>query len=99
MFAASLLPAKDDLALDNVQVEGQSKTITVYVSTTQPRATCPTCHEESEHVHSHYQRTLLDLPWADYAVHLCWTVRRFFCDNPPCKRLTFAESLPAVVTR
>ena len=40
MFAASLLPAKDDLALDNVQVEGQSKTITVYVSTTQASGMC-----------------------------------------------------------
>ena len=99
MFAAFLLPDKDDLALDRFQVEDQDKTITVYVSTTQPGASCPTCHEVSEHVHSHYRRTLLDLLWADYAVHLCWTVRRFFCDNQICKSQTFAEGLSAVAAR
>jgi transposase len=92
MLATFLLPDQEGLALDDCQIEDQSKTITLYVTATQPSATCPTCREASERVHSHYRRTALDLPCADYAVQLFWTARRFFCDNPICHRQTFAES-------
>jgi transposase len=51
----------------------------------------------TERVHSHYQRTLADLPWGDWSVRLGVTVRKLFCDNPHCGRRVFTERLPDVV--
>jgi transposase len=47
-------------------------------------------------VHSHYERTLADLPWADYRVRLQLRVRKWFCQNPRCVRHIFAERWPTV---
>lgn len=54
--------------------------------------TCPDCGRLSEHVHSRYQRQLLDLPSHGRAVQLRLTVRRFRCREPSCGRRIFAES-------
>jgi transposase len=56
-------------------------------------ATCPMCKHKSNRIHSYYQRTLKDLPIADYTVQLRLTVRRFRCVNSTCARKTFVESL------
>ena len=52
---------------------------------------------ESNHVHSLYQRTVADLPWAGVPVTLHLHVRRFLCRHPACPRVTFSEPLPEVV--
>jgi transposase len=57
---------------------------------------CPICGERSERIHSRYTRTLGDLPWARFAVHLHVEVRRFFCANPTCPRQIFAERLAGI---
>jgi transposase len=57
---------------------------------------CPICGEPSDRVHSRYTRTLGDLPWARFAVHLQVLVRRFFCENPACPRQIFAERLAGI---
>ncbi len=57
---------------------------------------CPVCGEPSDRVHSRYERTLADLPWARFAVRLHLRVRRFFCDNPACPRAIFAERLAGI---
>ncbi len=54
-------------------------------------ARCPLCGKRSKRVHSRYQRTLADLPWAEYAVTIRLSVRRLFCDNARCERRIFAE--------
>ena len=53
----------------------------------------------STRVHSTYQRTLADLPCTAFQLRLLWTVRRFFCDNSECKRVTFVEQVPSVAAR
>ena len=58
---------------------------------------CPSCTLESSRVHSLYQRTVADLPWAGVPVTLQLHVRRFVCRNPACPRATFSEPLPEVV--
>ena len=73
--------------------------ITALVSVTAESANCPNCQRSSSRVHSHYQRTLKDLPASGLAVHLKLRVRRFFCDNPCCARKTFAQGVPEVTTR
>jgi transposase len=61
-----------------------------------PRERCPSCAWPSERVHSRYQRTLADLPWADFQVRLEVRVRKFFCDNLACHQRIFTERLPDV---
>ncbi len=48
-------------------------------------------------MHSRYVRQVADLPWQGIAVRLRFHVRRFFCDNPTCRRVIFTERLPEVV--
>jgi transposase len=48
-------------------------------------------------LHSHYERTLADLPWGDWRVKLGLGVRKLFCDNPHCTRQIFTERLAGVV--
>jgi transposase len=92
-----LLPNQLDLRLDALHV-GQ-ETLTLMVSATSNEARCPDCSAASGRVHSRYQRTLNDLPCASFPMRLYLQVRRFFCDNPACTRVTFAEQLPAVAAR
>jgi transposase len=73
--------------------------VTVNVHTTASRAACPGCQSETSRVHSHYQRTLADLPLAHVPVQLHLHVRRFFCDNATCRRKTFSEPVPGLTIR
>ena len=49
-------------------------------------------------VHSRYNRTVTDLPWASIPVQLRLQVRKFFCHNTQCERSIFTERLPTVVS-
>src|SRR4051794_41965403 len=61
---------------------------------TQPEATCPDCGTVSQAVHSRYPRHPADLPSLGSEVRLHLSVRRFYCRNPACARVTFAEPIP-----
>jgi len=60
-------------------------------------ADCPRCGRPSSRVHSHYTRTIADLPAHDRPVALRLVVRRFRCANPDCPRAIFCERLPDLV--
>ena len=45
-------------------------------------------------IHSHYQRTLTDLPFCQFQIHIYWCTRRFFCDAGNCRKITFTEQIP-----
>jgi transposase len=47
-------------------------------------------------IHSHYERTLADLPWAQYRVRLQLRVRKWFCAKRHCRRRIFTERLPTI---
>lgn len=64
------------------------------MATTQTTAVCPRCQQSSHRIHSHYQRTVRDLNWADYNVTLHLSVRKFFCDGVLCPQRIFTERLP-----
>src|SRR5215211_1175915 len=63
------------------------------------RCVCPLCGRGSSRVHSRYARTVSDLPWHGISVTLKIRARRFFCDDPSCKRKIFCERLPDVAAR
>ena len=88
----SLIPA----GLLVEQVLPESDRVVILSRPKSPVATCPLCGVASGRVHSHYQRTLADLPWQGRIVALRVQARRFRCATRACPRRVFAERLPEV---
>jgi transposase len=91
-----LLPDATLLRLEACDVDDTTAQITLRVQSTQTRAPCPLCATPARRIHSDYGRTLADLPWAQYRVCLQLRVRKWFCQNPRCRRRIFTERLPTV---
>ena len=92
-----LLPSQTDLALNSWNLNTAANQIVVQLSSTQSVAECPLCHRASHRVHSHYERTLKDLPLAHFTLVILLAVGKFFCLNDRCERRIFSERLPNVV--
>jgi transposase len=73
--------------------------VSIRVSSGTRRSVCPLCGRGSSRVHSRYSRMVSDLPWHGISVELEVRARRFFCDEPSCKRKIFCERLPEVAAR
>jgi transposase len=84
------------LRLEAWHVDDATAQITVIGRSTQATVPCPLCTTPAHRIHSHYERTLADLPWAHYCVRLQLRVRKWFCRNPHCRRRIFTERLPTV---
>jgi transposase len=95
MLTNLLLPWLPSFRLDTVRVTDQ--TLHLEVTAMQSEATCPLCKEPSRAIHSRYDRTIADLPWASMPVRLSVHVRKFFCRNSACPRAVFTERLPTLV--
>jgi len=93
-----LLPGAIPLRLEAWDVEDATAQITLQITSTAPRVPCPGCARVTQRLHSHYTRTLADLPWGTWRVTWQLRVRKFFCDNPACRRRIFTERLPNVAT-
>jgi transposase len=63
------------------------------------QAACPRCGQLSGRVHSRYARRLHDVPAGGRDLVIWLTVRRFFCANPGCPAVTFAEQVPGLAPR
>jgi len=90
-----LLPGPSCLRLTTLSANDTD--ISLELTATRIVVACPSCTLESSRIHSLYQRTVADLPWAGVPVTLQLHVRRFVCRNPACPRATFSEPLPEVV--
>lgn len=97
MQPSTLLPCLKTIAVDSVTT--LSEIIVLRLSTTADTAICPLCRQCSQRIHSHYQRTLTDLPWNRVTVRIHLQTRKFFCDNPGCVRRVFTEPLPDLAAR
>lgn len=97
MATHPLLPDPTCFALDTLRVSNGF--IVFSVRATRSTVNCPLCDCPSQRIHSHYQRTLLDLPWQGNAVKFEATVRKFFCDNKDCVRRVFTEPIAATAAR
>ncbi|MFJ2189444.1 ISL3 family transposase [Kitasatospora sp. NPDC087861] len=60
---------------------------------------CPGCQTVSGRVHSRYGRRLADAPCGGRGVVIELSVRRLFCDNGDCPRVTFAEQIEGLTCR
>ena len=94
MQLSSLLPAPCALTWEEVSITPEQ--IAIFVRSALPSGACPRCGFHSTRVHSHYQRTLADLPWQGSPAKLYWRSRKFFCDNLLCPQGIFTERLPEV---
>jgi transposase len=88
-----LLPSPCQLSVDDFLLT--STNLELCVSNREPTAHCTTCGTLAERIHSHYERFLADLPCCGRQIRIHWMVRRFFCDDPNCPKITFAEQRPA----
>lgn len=73
--------------------------IVILLACDKGHAACPDCGWASRRVASRYVRNVADLPWRRVPVLLRLHVRRFFCDNPACRRKVFAEQFPEVARK
>jgi transposase len=67
------------------------------VAATAPAADCPRCGTPSRRLHSHYRRTVADLPCQERMVALRLVVRRLRCSRPDCPQAIFCERLPGLL--
>jgi transposase len=91
-----LLPDATTLRLEACEVDEAAAQITLTVQSTQSSAPCPLCATPARRIPSDYERTLADLPWAQYRVCLQLRVRKWFCRNRACHRRIFTERLPTI---
>ena len=88
-FRLGLMP--EGLVVDRVTDE-RGRTI-VETRAASQAGQCPACGVLSRRIHSHYRRTISDLPAHGRAVTIEVTVRRFRCADGACRRRVFAERL------
>jgi transposase len=78
-------------------IEVTDDVLTIAVVSTQAHPTCPLCGSPAWRVHSHYTRTVADLPCVGQHVRLLLHVRKYFCDVTTCARKIFVERLTPFV--
>src|SRR6266853_969157 len=98
MDGDDVLVGTDRWRLASLAVE-RDGSVTLSVVPSSETATCPLCGTPSERRHTWYRRTALDLPWRGRVVRLRIWARRFFCDEPTCKRKIFAERFAGLLER
>jgi transposase len=91
----NLLPKIPGLRLADTTIDAEEVSFTL-ASTALP-VDCPACGQKTSRLHSHYQRTVADLPWGERCVRLLLSVRKFRCPQKGCSRRIFTERLPNLV--
>jgi transposase len=95
MKVEQVLALPEGLEVTNIDViDG---VLTISAVSTQTSVCCPLCAFVGTRVHSHYTRTIADLPCAGQPVRLLVQVRKFLCDERTCARKIFAERLAPFV--
>lgn len=92
-----LLPNQIDVALNRCDLDEATGQIVIHLASTHRVARCPLCYCPTHRVHSHYERTLKDLPLAQFSLVILLVVGKFFCLNDSCERRIFSERLPSIV--
>jgi transposase len=92
-----LLPHLAGVAVEAVEVAGGR--VRIWAHARSGGAACPRCGRFSQRVHSGYERRLADEPVGCQPVTIRLAVRRFFCGNPDCAAVTFAEQVGGLTSR
>jgi transposase len=97
MEVKTLLALPKGFEVTSIQVTADVLTMTVV--STQAHPSCSLCASQASRVHSHYTRTVADLPCAGQQVRLLLQVRRFFCPVTTCARKIFVERITPFIER
>ncbi|WP_408640953.1 transposase family protein [Streptacidiphilus rugosus] len=62
-------------------------------------AACPACGQPSRWVHSRYERHVADEAVGGRPVVIDLSVRRLYCENPACEKVTFIEQVSGLTRR
>lgn len=89
-----LLPHLAPVVVEGIEVAGGR--VRIWARVRAEGASCPRCGQFTDRVHSGYQRRLADAPAGGQPVTIRLAVRRFFCGNPDCAAVTFAEQVPGL---
>jgi transposase len=92
-----LLPHLAGVAVDAAEISVGC--VRIWARASSEGAACPRCGQFSERVHSSYDRRLADAPVGAQPVTIRLAVRRFFCANPDCGAVTFAEQVDGLTSR
>jgi len=92
-----LLPHLAGVAVEAAEIAGGR--VRIWARASADGAACPRCGQFSERVHSGYERRLADAPAGGQPVTIRLAVRRFFCGNPDCAAVTFAEQVDGLTSR
>jgi zinc-finger of transposase IS204/IS1001/IS1096/IS1165 len=92
-----LFPHLRGLYVEQVQPAGAG--VVMQAHSRAAGAACPACGAWSSRVHSGYVRTVADGPAGGRPVVIRLVVRRFFCRNPACPSVTFAEQVEGLTGR
>src|SRR5215218_7675856 len=91
----TLLSKIPGLRLEDTFIDADTVLLTL-ASTSLPVA-CPLCGHATARLHSHYRRSVADLPWSGRRVRLLLSVRKFRCPRIGCPPRIFTERLPSLV--
>lgn len=97
MKSSTLLPCIDGIRIESIANTDNS--IVLHLTAVASSAHCPLCGRVSQQLHSHYQRTLADLPWNRISVRIHLRARKFYCHHSECPRRIFTEPLPELAAR
>lgn len=70
------LSLAEDLQIDQITLK--AATLCIHLVSTQAASRCPLCDQASTQIHSHYRRTVADVPCGSRPVRLLLDVRKFF---------------------
>lgn len=79
---------------ENLKYEGheiKADEIHIKVKSRRKVLKCPYCGKKSRKVHSHYRKTVQDMPISGKKVYIEMTNRKMFCVNSKCAKKTFSE--------
>ena len=92
-----LLPHLAGVSVEAAEIAGGR--VRIWARASGEGAGCPRCGQVSVRVHSGYERRLADMPVGGQPVTIRVAVRRFFCGNPGCAAVTFAEQIGGLTSR
>lgn len=94
---AELLPCLSAVSVERVEV-GDSL-VRIRARTSGDAVCCPGCGALARRVHSRYVRRVTDCAFGGRTVRIEVSVRRLYCRNQRCARVTFAEQVHGLTER
>lgn len=95
---ASLIPQLSDVLVISVEVSDAVVAVRARTRSGEP-AGCTGCGQLSAWCHSRYVRCLSDVTLAGRPLRIDLSVRRLYCENMACPKVTFAEQVPGLTVR